>query len=91
MLIILGAFTSHAKASNVVSDDGFLSIWKQRYDLQSAFPEVAQGKLDNLIKWPAKRPMDSSSDVSKAISILAEKPLSINNTLDSFIKEVKPL
>src|SRR5207245_655224 len=28
------------------------------------------------MKWPAKRPMDSSLDVSKAISILKEKPLS---------------
>ena len=43
----------------------------------------------NDMKWPAKRPRDSSLDVSKASSILKEKPLSIDNALDSFIKEIK--
>ncbi len=50
ILIILGATTAHAETSNVTNDI-LLSIWKQRFDLQSEFPEVSQGNLDNLKKW----------------------------------------
>lgn len=39
------------------------------------------------MKWDAKRPMDSSLDVSKAASILNEKPFTISQGLDSFAKE----
>jgi len=42
------------------------------------------------IKWIAKRPKDSSLDVSKAFSILIEKPLKIEQGLDHFVKEIKP-
>src|SRR5690242_14413373 len=52
MLVILGATISHAQTSNV-SDDVLLSIWKQRHELQDAYPEVAHGNLDNLKKWAA--------------------------------------
>lgn len=43
------------------------------------------------MKWAAKRPKDSSLDVSKAASILKEKPLSIDKSLDLFIEEIKHL
>ena len=44
----------------------------------------------NDMNWAAKRPRDSSLDVSKAISILKEKPLTITESLDYFIQEIKP-
>src|SRR5439155_17113652 len=34
-----------------VSDSILMSIWKERKDLQKAYPEVAQGNLDKLKKW----------------------------------------
>jgi len=39
--------------------------------------------------WKAKRPRDSSLDVSKANSTLNEKPLSIEESLNSFINDIK--
>ena len=44
--------------------------------------------LDEM-KWIAKRPKDSSLDVSKAFSILNEKPFIIEQGLDSFVREIK--
>ena len=41
------------------------------------------------MKWPAKRPQDSSLDVSKAFSILNEKPLNIDQGLKNFVGEIK--
>jgi len=41
------------------------------------------------MKWVAKRPKDSSLDISKASSILNEKPFTINSGLDDFINELK--
>lgn len=43
----------------------------------------------NDIKWLAKRPRDSSLDVSKSAKILKEKPFSIEKGLDHFIDEIK--
>ena len=58
-------------------------------------PELALDK--NLIKpttteqmnWIAKRPKDSSLDVSKAFSILHEKPQTIEQSFDYFVEELK--
>ncbi len=41
------------------------------------------------IKWVAKRPRDSSLDVNKAISALKAKPESIEQSLESFCKEIR--
>jgi len=41
------------------------------------------------MNWVAKRPRDSSLDVSKAISLLNEKPLSFKQGLDRFIEEIR--
>lgn len=41
------------------------------------------------MNWTAKRPMDSSLDISKATSLLKEKPMSVNQGLDLFIEELK--
>ncbi len=42
------------------------------------------------MKWLAKRPKDSSLDVSKAFSILEEKPFIIEHGIDNFVREIKP-
>jgi len=41
------------------------------------------------INWKAKRPKDSSLDVSKAKSILKEKPIKILESLEYFLQDVK--
>jgi len=43
----------------------------------------------NEMKWTAKRPKDSSLDVSKAFSILNEKPFIIEQGLDNFVREIR--
>ncbi len=43
------------------------------------------------MKWFAKRPKDSSLDVSNALSILKEKPFTIEQGLDHLVRELKPL
>lgn len=42
------------------------------------------------MKWTAKRPRDSSLDVSKATTVLKEKPLEVDLGLDYFIEQIKP-
>lgn len=42
----------------------------------------------NEMKWIAKRPKDSSLDVSKATLLLNEKPLAIGPGLDYFVREL---
>lgn len=41
----------------------------------------------NNMNWTAKRPKDSSLDVSKAASLLKEKPITVQQGLDLFIEE----
>ena len=41
------------------------------------------------MNWKAKRPRDSSLDVSKAISLLKEKPMTVPQGLDLFIEELR--
>lgn len=41
------------------------------------------------MNWTAKRPKDSSLDVSKASRILREKPMKVDAALDLFISELK--
>jgi dTDP-4-dehydrorhamnose reductase len=43
----------------------------------------------NKMTWVAQRPKDSSLDVSRAISILNEKPQKIDQSLNLFIDEMK--
>ena len=43
----------------------------------------------NKMKWVAQRPKDSSLDVSRASSILNEKPQKIDQSLNLFINEMK--
>ena len=41
------------------------------------------------MKWTAKRPKDSSLDISKASSLLIAKPLSLEEGLNDFFQETK--
>lgn len=67
-----------------------------RYDMALLVSEKL-GLDTNLLKpakmkdmnWKAKRPQDSSLDVSKASSILTEKPMSVHQGLDLFIKQIQ--
>lgn len=67
-----------------------------RYDIAKSIADKL-GLDKDLIKstsikemnWLAKRPKDSSLDVSKAQSILKEKPISIEEGLDNFVQEIK--
>lgn len=42
----------------------------------------------NDMKWTARRPKDSSLDISKAASILKEKPISVDQALQHFKQEI---
>lgn len=44
--------------------------------------------IEDMKNWLARRPKDSSLDVSKATQILKEKPLSVENGLARFISEL---
>ena len=41
------------------------------------------------MNWKAQRPADSSLDVSMALTLLREKPLVIDQSLDLFVHELK--
>ncbi len=68
-----------------------------RYDLAKLVAEklgldknlLKPTSIKDMINWTAKRPKDSSLDVSKATKILNEKPLTIEEGLDRFIGEIK--
>ena len=67
-----------------------------RYDLAELVAEklnldknlLKKTSVDN-IDWKAKRPKDSSLDVSLAMSLLKEKPLNIENGLVQLIQEIE--
>jgi dTDP-4-dehydrorhamnose reductase len=48
-------------------------------------------KMSEIKNWIAKRPHDSSLDTSKAARILKEKPLGMEQGLDYFIKQLRPM
>ena len=43
----------------------------------------------NEMNWSAKRPKNSSLDVSKAVSILDEKPQTIEESIELFASTIK--
>ena len=43
----------------------------------------------NDLSWIAKRPKDSSLDISRALTMLSSKPLSVDEALDPFLDELK--
>jgi dTDP-4-dehydrorhamnose reductase len=66
-----------------------------RYDMAALVAEklgldktlIRQTAIKDM-KWIAKRPKDSSLDVSRATQILKEKPISVEQGLDYFIQDL---
>jgi len=85
---------STRKITGIIHTSGTTRI--SRYDVASLVAEKLNLDKD-LIKpstiqemnWTAKRPRDSSLDVSKATLILKEKPMRFEPALDLFLNELK--
>lgn len=85
---------STREISGIIHVSGATRI--SRYDVAKMVAEklglddrlLRKVKLDEM-KWAAKRPRDSSLDVSKATQILKEKPMKIEPALDLFLSELK--
>lgn len=68
-----------------------------RYDMALMISEnlgldksfLKQASINDMKNWIAKRPKDSSLDVSKATQILNEKPMELEPALDLFLNELK--
>ncbi len=76
----------HVSGSSRVSRLDLARLLANKLDLNGSLlrPIKMQG-----IKWVARRPRDSSLNVNKAISVLSNKPESIEQGLESFCKELK--
>ena len=81
---ILGVI--HLAGSTRISRYGMASLVAEKLGLAKNLLKPASMESMN---WIAKRPKDSSLDVSKATRILKEKPLSVDDGLGRFISEIK--
>ena len=77
----------HVAGATRISRYEIASLVASKLSLDKKFLKQTSIKDMN---WTAKRPKDSSLDVSKATTILREKPLAIEQSLDLFLKEIKP-
>ena len=73
-----------------ISDSTLQSIWKDHAYLQRLFPEVAQGKLDNLKKWATTKGWNSDKLLSKLIPP-GKIPSYLNSVLKTIWKDRKDL
>ena len=80
---LLGIY--HASGASRISRYEFAELVSERLNLDKKF--LKPSTVDE-ITWKANRPKDSSLDVSKATSILNEKPQKIEDSLNSLIKEL---
>jgi len=80
---LLGVF--HVSGASRISRYELAELVSEKLNLDKKF--LKPSTIDE-IKWKAKRPKDSSLDVSKATSILNEKPQKIEDSLNLFIKEL---
>jgi len=76
----------HLSGSTRISRYEFAKLISEYLDLDISLLKPI--KMEK-ISWKAKRPYDSSLDISKAISILKEKPYSIKNSLQEYIPELQ--
>ncbi len=76
----------HVSGSSRVSRLDLAKLLANKLDLNRSLLKPI--KMQD-IKWVAKRPRDSSLNVTKAISVLTTKPESIEQGLESFCKELK--
>ena len=76
----------HAAGASKISRYQMASMISDKLNLDSTL--LKQISIDEM-KWVAQRPKDSSLDVSRASSILNEKPQKIDQSLNRFIDEMK--
>ena len=79
---LVGIF--HLSGASRISRYEFAKLISEKLNLEKKFLKPV---TMNEIKWKAKRPKDSSLDVSKATAILKEKPQKIEDSLNLFIDE----
>ena len=76
----------HAAGASKISRYQMASMVSDKLNLDGTFlKQISMNKM----KWVAQRPKDSSLDVSRASSILNEKPQKIDQSLNLFIDEMK--
>jgi len=80
---LLGVF--HVSGASRISRYELAELVCEKLNLDKKF--LKPSTIDE-IKWKAKRPKDSSLDVSNATYILNEKPQKIEDSLNLFIKEL---
>jgi len=76
----------HAAGASKISRYQMASMVSDKLNLDGTLlKQISMSKM----KWVAQRPKDSSLDVSRASSILNEKPQKIDQSLNLFINEMK--
>ena len=76
----------HAAGASKISRYQMASMVSDKLNLDGTLlKQISMNKM----KWVAQRPKDSSLDVSRASSILNEKPQKIDHSLNLFIDEMK--
>jgi dTDP-4-dehydrorhamnose reductase len=76
----------HAAGASKISRYQMASMISDKLNLDGTLlKQISMNKM----KWVAQRPKDSSLDVSRASSILNEKPQKIDQSLNLFIDEMK--
>ena len=76
----------HAAGASKISRYQMASMLSDKLNLDGTLlKQISMNKM----KWVAQRPKDSSLDVSRASSILNEKPQKIDQSLNLFIDEMK--
>ena len=76
----------HAAGASKISRYQMASVVSDKLNLDGTLlKQISMNKM----KWVARRPKDSSLDVSRASSILNEKPQKIDQSLNLFIDEMK--
>ena len=82
---ILGVI--HLASPTKISRYDMATLVSEKLGLDSSLLKPVN--LEDMANWTAKRPKDSSLDASKASQLLKEKPLSVEQGLDYFIREIK--
>ena len=76
----------HVAGASKISRYEMASLVSDKLDLDE---KLLREISINDIKWEAQRPKDSSLNVSKAVSILNQKPQKIDHDVNLFIDEIK--
>jgi len=76
----------HVAGATRISRYEFAELLSQKLELNKT---LLKPITSNEINWKAKRPLDSSLDISLATEILREKPQTLEQSLDHFIKDLK--